>query len=37
MSEEVLSGQRQGVPEPGGNGLDYAIHDYGVTIRYRAQ
>ena len=36
MSEEVLSGKRKGVPDPSGNGLDYSIHDYGVTIRYRA-
>ena len=34
MSEEVLAGKREGVAEPSGNGLNRAIHDYGVTIRY---
>ena len=34
MSEELLSGQRKGVEEASGNGLNHAIHDYGVTIRY---
>ena len=34
MSQELLSGKRQGVVEGSGNGLDHYIHDYGVYIRY---
>jgi glyoxylase-like metal-dependent hydrolase (beta-lactamase superfamily II) len=34
MSQELLSGKRQGVAESSGNGLDHYIYDNGVYIRY---
>ena len=35
MSEEVLSGKRKGIKDPGaGNGLNSYLYDYGVYIRY---
>lgn len=35
MAKEMMDGTREGVAEDGGLGLDYAVTDFGVTIRYR--
>lgn len=37
MSEEMLSGKRNGITEAGMGGLDSQITDFGVTIRYDAK
>lgn len=34
MAKEMMDGTREGVKEDGGMGLDAAVTDFGVTIRY---